>query len=49
MHARLVWGKLKPGMWEEYERDYSAKVVSKSPQAKGFPRATADAGDRGSQ
>lgn len=36
MYARLVWGKLKPGMWDEYERGYSEEVVSRTRQIKGF-------------
>jgi heme-degrading monooxygenase HmoA len=35
MYARFVWGKLQPGMWEEYERDYDKIVVPKSQQIKG--------------
>ena len=36
MFARVVWGKLKPGKWDEYERDYNDKILPKSRQIKGF-------------
>ena len=35
MYARVVWGKIKPGKWEEYEREYNKTVVPKSREIKG--------------
>ena len=28
MYIRMVWGKLQPGSWEEYERDYHERLTS---------------------
>lgn len=28
MYIRMVWGKLRPGSWEEYERYYHERLVS---------------------
>ncbi|NIO09704.1 MAG: hypothetical protein GTO40_17560 [Deltaproteobacteria bacterium] len=36
MYARVVWGKIKPGMWDEYEKEYNEQVVSRTRQIKGF-------------
>ncbi|MDA0734499.1 MAG: antibiotic biosynthesis monooxygenase [Chloroflexi bacterium] len=27
MYIRMVWGKLRPGSWEEYERHYHEKLA----------------------
>jgi heme-degrading monooxygenase HmoA len=27
MYVRMVWGKLRPGSWEEYERHYHEKLA----------------------
>ncbi|MDH3443133.1 MAG: antibiotic biosynthesis monooxygenase [Deltaproteobacteria bacterium] len=36
MYARVHWGKIKPGMWDEYERYYDQKVVKSTEGMKGF-------------
>jgi heme-degrading monooxygenase HmoA len=36
MFARVLWGKVKPGMWDEYERYYNEKVVPPTQKMKGF-------------
>lgn len=28
MFVRMVWGKLRPGSWEEYERHYHERLVN---------------------
>ena len=28
MYIRMVWGKLRPGSWEEYERHYHERLAS---------------------
>jgi len=28
MYARVLWGKIKMGMWDEYERYYDQKIIS---------------------
>jgi heme-degrading monooxygenase HmoA len=32
MYVRIVWGRLKSGKWDEYERHYNERVV---PSTKG--------------
>lgn len=34
--VRLVWGKLRPGTWNEYERHYHEKVVGSPNQVQGL-------------
>ena len=36
MYARVLSGKLKPGMWDDYERYYNEKVVPPTQKMKGF-------------
>lgn len=36
MFARVLRGKVKPGMWDEYERYYNEKVVPPTQRMKGF-------------
>ncbi len=36
MYVRMVWGHLKPGAWEEYERYYLEKVFPFSNQIGGL-------------
>ncbi len=36
MYARVLWGKVKPGMWDDYERYYDEKVVPPTQKMKGF-------------
>lgn len=36
MFARVLWGKVKPGMWDNYERYYNEKVVPPTQKMKGF-------------
>lgn len=36
MYARVLWGKVKMGAWEEYERYYDDKVVPITASMKGF-------------
>jgi len=28
MHARITWGKVKPGHWERYEETYRSELVA---------------------
>jgi heme-degrading monooxygenase HmoA len=36
MYARVLWGKIKMGMWDEYERYYDQKIISSTDGVKGF-------------
>jgi heme-degrading monooxygenase HmoA len=36
MIARVLWAKVKPGMWDDYERYYNEKVVPPTQKMKGF-------------
>jgi heme-degrading monooxygenase HmoA len=35
MYVRMVWGKLRPGAWGEYERHYHERVAGAG-KAKGL-------------
>ncbi len=36
MLARVAWGKVKPGAWEEYERIYREEILPASHGVKGL-------------
>ena len=36
MYARIAWGKVKPGSWEEYERIYRDEILPGSRDVKGL-------------
>lgn len=36
MFIRMVWGKLRPGTWEEYERHYHERLAGNSGDIKGL-------------
>ena len=36
MFARVAWGKVKPGSWEDYERLYREELVPASQNVKGL-------------
>ncbi len=36
MYIRMVWGKLRPGSWGEYERHYNERVISGAQNIKGL-------------
>ena len=36
MYARVLWGKIKMGMWDEYEQYYDQKIISSTDGVKGF-------------
>ncbi len=36
MFARVLRGKVKPGMWDDYERYYNEKVVPPTQKMNGF-------------
>ena len=36
MFARVLSGRVKPGMWNDYERYYDEKVVPPTEKMKGF-------------
>ena len=36
MYARVHWGKIKPGMWDDYEKYYNEKVVKSTEGMAGF-------------
>ena len=36
MYIRMVWGSLRPGSWEEYERHYRERVTASSTDVKGL-------------
>jgi heme-degrading monooxygenase HmoA len=36
MLARVAWGKVKPGTWDEYERTYREQIVPASKGVKGL-------------
>ena len=36
MYARMAWGKVKPGSWEDYERVYRDEILPGSRGVKGL-------------
>ena len=36
MFARVAWGKVKPGTWEEYERLYHEEILPTTREVKGL-------------
>lgn len=36
MYARVLWGKVKMGMWDEFQRYYDEKVVPSTASMKGI-------------
>ena len=36
MLARIAWGKVKPGTWDEYERVYREEILPTSRDVKGL-------------
>ena len=36
MFARVAWGKVKPGTWDEYERIYREEIVPQTREVKGL-------------
>ena len=36
MFARVAWGKVKPGTWQEYEQFYHDEVIPKTRDLKGL-------------
>ncbi len=36
MFVRMVWGKLRPGSWNEYESHYKENVVGKANDVTGL-------------
>ena len=36
MFARVAWGKVKPGTWEEYERIYHEEILPETRDVKGL-------------
>ncbi len=36
MYIRMVWGKLRPGTWQNYERHYHDRVANASNAVKGL-------------
>ena len=36
MIARVAWGKVKPGTWEQYEQLYRDEILPKSREVKGL-------------
>ena len=36
MHVRMVWGKLKPGKWDEYESHYNQHIEPATRGQGGF-------------
>ena len=36
MFIRMVWGKLRPGSWEEYERHYHARLAGSTGAIPGL-------------
>jgi heme-degrading monooxygenase HmoA len=38
MYARLVWGRLKPGAWEGYERFFREKTMPLTEDTEGLLR-----------
>lgn len=36
MFVRMVWGKLRPGSWEEYQHHYNTRVAANAPTIKGL-------------
>ena len=36
MYVRMFWGKLKIGMWDEYERLYNGNIEPLAQDLKGF-------------
>jgi heme-degrading monooxygenase HmoA len=48
MVIRITWGKLRAGVWDEFERTYRANVVTKGKNIKGLRGRwlAQDAGDK---
>lgn len=38
MFMRILWGKVKPGMWEAFERHYNERVIPTTRDMKGLER-----------
>jgi len=36
MYIRMVWGKLRPGTWQDYEHHYREKVADSNNGVKGL-------------
>ena len=36
MHVRIVWGKIRPGMWDDYKKWYMEKVIPSTQGMKGL-------------
>ena len=36
MFARVTWGKVKPGTWEDYERLYHGEILPATREVKGL-------------
>ena len=36
MFARLAWGKVKPGTWDDYERIYHEEILPATRDVKGL-------------
>ena len=36
MYVRIVWGKIKRGMWDDYKKWYTEKVLPSTEGAKGL-------------
>ena len=36
MFARIAWGKVKPGTWDDYERLYKDEILPKTREVKGL-------------
>ena len=36
MYIRMVWGKLRPGSWDEYERHYMERLAASAPNIPGL-------------
>ena len=36
MYVRMVWGKLQPGTWQDYERHYHDRVANANYAVKGL-------------
>jgi heme-degrading monooxygenase HmoA len=36
MHVRMLWGRLRVGMWDEYERYYNENIASVTDGVQGF-------------
>lgn len=36
MYVRIFWGKIRPGMWSEYEEHYNSVIQSVGERMEGF-------------